>query len=224
MLQDLKVGHILGGTPWKMQLGDIVGVVIAAAILFIPLFILHEGDVSMGNMQGYVGGFGSKELPAPQASLMAMLSKGIVGGDMTWPLIIVGMLMGCALILIRAGSPMLISVGMYLPFGTVFAIFIGGITKGILDMVCKKRNFNEAQKTRVDNVGVLLAAGFIAGEALIGLLFAGFAFGEIPMPAIFNEPPFAIGAIVIVIVALFMIFTPARNAGNPNDPAPPKSM
>ncbi len=224
MLQDLKVGHILGGTPWKMQLGDIVGVVIAAAILFIPLFILHEGDVSMGNMQGYVGGFGSKELPAPQASLMAMLSRGIVGGDMTWPLIIVGMLMGCALILIRAGSPMLISVGMYLPFGTVFAIFIGGITKGILDMVCKKRNFNEAQKTRVENVGVLLAAGFIAGEALIGLLFAGFAFGEIPMPAIFNEPPFTIGAIVIVIVALFMIFTPARNAGNPNDPAPPKSM
>ena len=91
-------------------------------------------------------------------------------------------------------------------------------------MVCKKKNFNEAQKTRVDNVGVLLAAGFIAGEALIGLLFAGFAFGEVQMPAIFSEPPFTIGAIVIVIVALFMIFIPARNAGNPNEPAPPKSM
>ena len=92
MLQDLKVGHILGGTPWRMQVGDIIGVIVAAAVLFIPLFILHEGDVATGLREGYEGGFGSKELPAPQASLMAMLSQGIVGGDMTWPLIIVGML------------------------------------------------------------------------------------------------------------------------------------
>lgn len=224
MLQDLKVGHILGGTPWKMQLGDIVGVVIASAVLFIPLFILHEGDVAMGRMEGYMGGFGSKELPAPQASLMAMLSKGIVHGEMTWPLIIVGMLMGFGFILIRAGSPMLISVGMYLPFGTVAAIFVGGLIKGVLDMFCKSRNYNEAQKVRVENIGVLLAAGFIAGEALIGLLFAGFAFAEMQMFAIFDKPLFLIGAIVVLIVAWILIQVPLRNAGSADEPAPPKAM
>jgi putative OPT family oligopeptide transporter len=221
MLQDLKVGHILGGTPWRMQVGDIIGVIVAAAVLFVPLFILHEGDVATGLREGYEGGFGSKELPAPQASLMAMLSQGIVGGDMTWPLIIVGMLMGFALILVQAGSPMLISVGMYLPFGTVFAIFVGGLIKGTLDKLVKSRKLNEAQGIRVENIGVLLAAGFIAGEALIGLLFAGFAFAEVEMAAIFEHPPFSISTVVLVIVALVLIYVPFRNAGNPDDPAPP---
>ncbi|HPK05250.1 MAG TPA: OPT/YSL family transporter, partial [Bacteroidales bacterium] len=223
MLQDLKVGHILGGTPWKMQIGDIIGVVLAAAVLFIPLFILHEGDVATGIREGYEGGFGSKELPAPQASLMAMLARGIVGGDMTWPLIIVGMLMGFAFILIQAGSPMLISVGMYLPFGTVFAIFTGGIIKGILDLLSKSRKMNEAQNVRIENVGVLLAAGFIAGEALIGLLFAGFAFADVELFAFFKEPPFSISSIILVLVALALIFVPLRNAGKPDEPAPPSA-
>jgi putative OPT family oligopeptide transporter len=223
MLQDLKVGHILGGTPWKMQIGDIIGVAVAAAVLFIPLFILHEGDVATGIREGYEGGFGSKELPAPQASLMAMLSRGIVGGDMTWPLIIVGMLMGIGLILIQAGSPMLISVGMYLPFGTVFAIFVGGMIKGALNLFSKSRKMNEAQSGRIDNVGVLLAAGFIAGEALIGLLFAGFAFGDIELFRFFQNPPFSISTIILVLVALALIFVPLRNAGKPDEPAPPSA-
>ncbi|MDZ4203368.1 MAG: oligopeptide transporter, OPT family [Bacteroidales bacterium] len=223
MLQDLKVGHILGGTPWKMQFGDIIGVVIAAAVLFIPLFILHEGDVATGIREGYEGGFGSKELPAPQASLMAMLSRGIVGGDMTWPLIIVGMMMGFAFILIQAGSPMLISVGMYLPFGTVFAIFVGGMIKGILDMFKKSRKINEAQSIRIENVGVLLAAGFIAGEALVGLLFAGFAFADMELFAFFKNPPFSISTIILVLVALVLIFVPLNNAGRPDEPAPPSA-
>lgn len=221
MLQDLKVGHILGGTPWRMQVGDIIGVIVAAAVLFIPLFILHEGDVATGIREGYAGGFGSKELPAPQASLMAMLSQGIVGGDMTWPLIIVGMLMGFSFILIQAGSPMLISVGMYLPFGTVFAIFVGGMIKGILNMLVKSRKLNEAQGVRVENLGVLLAAGFIAGEALVGLLFAGFAFADMELFAFFKNPPFSISTIVLVLVALALIFIPLRNAGSPDEPAPP---
>jgi putative OPT family oligopeptide transporter len=223
MLQDLKVGHILGGTPWKMQLGDIVGVVIASAILFIPLFILHEGDIATGLKEGYIGGFGSKELPAPQASLMAMLSQGIVGGNMTWPLIIVGMLMGLAMILIRAGSPMLISVGMYLPFGTVFAIFTGGVIKGVLDWLTNKYNMNEAQKVRVENIGVLLAAGFIAGEALIGLLFAGFAFAEIELFNFFAQPSFLVSIVVLLIIAAALIYLPFKNAGSPDEPAPPSA-
>ncbi len=223
MLQDLKVGHILGGTPWRMQFGDVIGVVVAAAVLFIPLFILHEGDVATGIREGYQGGFGSKELPAPQASLMAMLSRGIVGGDMTWPLIIVGILMGIGFILIQAGSPMLISVGMYLPFGTVFAIFVGGMIKGILNMFVKSRKMNEAQSIRIENVGVLLAAGFIAGEALIGLLFAGFAFADMELFAFFKNPPFSISTVILVLVALALIFIPLRNAGSPDEPAPPSA-
>ena len=86
MLQDLKAGHILGGTPWRMQIGDIIGVILAGSVMFGVLVILNQGDIAQGIKDGYEGGFGSKNLPAPQASLMAMLSRGIVGGQMAWPL------------------------------------------------------------------------------------------------------------------------------------------
>ena len=168
MLQDLKVGHILGGTPWKMQVGDLIGVALAAAVMFFPLVILHQGDIAMGGT-----GLGGKAYPAPQASLMAILAQGIVGGDMAWPLIIVGMLMAFGFILVQVKSPMLVCVGMYLPLETSFAIFIGGLIKGVFDSIAKRRGFNEAQTIRSGNNGMLLAAGLIAGEALIGLLFAG---------------------------------------------------
>ena len=114
MLQDLKVGHILGGTPSKMQIGDLLGIVVASLVLFFPIAILAKAYT-----------FGSPALPAPQAGLMAMLSKGIVGGDMAWPLVIVGILLGLAMIMIEVKSVMLFAVGMYLPLGTTFAIFIG---------------------------------------------------------------------------------------------------
>ncbi|MCW8961378.1 MAG: oligopeptide transporter, OPT family, partial [Ignavibacteriaceae bacterium] len=176
MLQDLKAGHILGGTPWKMQIGDIIGIIVAASVMFIPLLILHEGDIKSGGT-----GFGGDALPAPQASLMAILSKGIVAGQMDWILIFVGMLMGVGFIMMNVKSPMLVSVGMYLPLGTTFAIFVGGLIKGIVERIDEKKKFNEAQKSRVENTGILIAAGLIAGEALIGLLFAGFAFWEVPL-------------------------------------------
>ncbi|HEX9973634.1 MAG TPA: oligopeptide transporter, OPT family, partial [bacterium] len=167
MLQDLKVGHILGGTPWKMQVGDLIGVGLAAVVMFLPIILLHEGDIKTGGT-----GLGGEKYPAPQASLMALLSQGIVKGEMAWPLIIVGMLMGFGFILMQVRSPMLVSVGMYLPLETTFAIFIGGLIKGIVEKVSAARKHNNAQKARVENNGVLLAAGLIAGEALIGLLFA----------------------------------------------------
>ncbi len=217
MLQDLKAGHILGGTPWKMQLGDIIGVVVAASIMFIPLFILHEGDIKMGGT-----GFGGDKLPAPQASLMAILSQGIVAGNMEWILIFVGMLMGVGFIMMNVKSPMLVSVGMYLPLGTTFAIFVGGLIKGIVERINAKRNFNDAQKSRVENNGILLAAGLIAGEALIGLLFAGFAFFEVSLYSFFAEPSFIVSLIVLAFIAWLLVRIPVKNAGNPNDPAPPQ--
>ncbi len=211
MLQDLKAGHILGGTPWKMQIGDVIGVVAAAAVLFIPLFILHEGDIEVGKQLGYEGGFGSKALPAPQASLMAILSQGIVGGNMAWPLIIVGMLMGVGFILMQVKSPMLVSIGMYLPLQTTFAIFIGGIIKGILDIYQKKRKFGEKKKAKVNNVGILLASGLIAGEALIGLLFAGLAFFKVEVWR-FSNPSFLTSIAIFIILGIILVRIPLRKA------------
>lgn len=224
MLQDLKAGHILGGTPWKMQFGDIIGVVLSAAVMFFVLDFLNQADIAQGLKEGYVGGFGSPKLSAPQAGLMAMLSKGIVGGEMAWPLIIVGMLMGLAFIFMQVKSPMLVSVGMYLPLETTFAIFLGGLVKGGVDMLVKRKNLNEAQKARVENTGVLLAAGFIAGEALTGLAFAPFKIARVDIFRFFTEPPFTISLIVLAIIAYVLIRIPVKNAGNPDEPAPPSAM
>jgi putative OPT family oligopeptide transporter len=223
MLQDLKAGHILGGTPWKMQIGDIIGVVLAGCVMFGVLIILNEGDIAQGMKQGYEGGFGSKNLSAPQASLMAMLSKGIVGGQMAWPLIIVGMLMGLGFILMQVRSPMLVSVGMYLPLETTFAIFLGGLVKGTVEFFSERKKLNAGQIARVENTGVLLASGFIAGEALMGLVFALFYFLNIPMFAIFANPSFLISLVVLTIIAVVLIRVPLKNAGNPDDPAPPSA-
>lgn len=225
MLQDLKVGHILGGTPWKMQIGDIVGVVLASAVMFIPLAILNEGDIKAGEMATipYEGGFGGPKLPAPQASLMAMLSKGIVGEEMAWPLIIVGMLMGLGFILMQVKSPMLVSVGMYLPLETTFAIFIGGLVKGVVERVGSAKKHNDAQKARVENTGVLLASGLIAGEALIGLLFAALAFKEIKLYE-FPYSCFTTSLVILGIIAAILVVIPVRNAGNPDEPAPPTAI
>ncbi|MFP4605524.1 MAG: OPT family oligopeptide transporter [Bacteroidales bacterium] len=220
MLQDLKAGHILGGTPWKMQVGDIIGVIASAAVLFIPLFILHEGDIEVGKQLGYEGGFGSKELPAPQASLMAILSNGIIGGEMSWPLIIVGMLMGVGFILMQVKSPMLVSIGMYLPLQTTFAIFIGGIIKGILQLYQKKRNHTEKQVAKADNIGILLASGLIAGEALIGLLFAGLAFGKVEIWRMAN-PSFITSIAIFVIIGIILVRIPmlkSKSADVPDQP------
>jgi putative OPT family oligopeptide transporter len=225
MLQDLKVGHILGGTPWKMQVGDLFGILLSAAVMFFPLLILHQGDI-MANGGTFVlgeNGLGGKNYSAPQASLMAIMSKGIVGGDMAWPLIIVGILMAIGFILVKVKSPMLVCVGMYLPLETSFAIFIGGLIKGLLDKFSEKNQFNAAQKTRVENNGVLLAAGLIAGEALIGLFFAFFAVMEWKTPVIFEQPSFLISMLVFVLVGWILIRTPLKNAGKPDDPAPPSA-
>ncbi|MCB8998462.1 MAG: oligopeptide transporter, OPT family [Bacteroidales bacterium] len=224
MLQDLKAGHILGGTPWRMQLGDIIGVVAAGAVMFFVLSYLNQGDINTGLKEGYIGGFGSKELSAPQANLMALLSQGIVGGEMAWPLVITGMLLGIGFIIMRVQSPMLVFVGMYLPLQTTFAIFIGGLIKGGLTMLSEKRKHNDAQKIRSENIGVLLASGLIAGEALMGLVFAIFAaFGKFPT-GLFEHPSYLIGLAILSLIAWGMVSLPLRNAGSPDEPAPPSAL
>jgi putative OPT family oligopeptide transporter len=219
MLQDLKVGHILGGTPKSMQLGDFLGVLVASFALYFPLLALHQGNINEGGI-----GFGDARLSAPQAGLMASLSQGIVGGDMPWPLVVVGIFMGFALIMVQVRSPMLFAVGMYLPLETTFAIFVGGVLRWITDTLRDRRGFNDAQRARVENAGVLTASGLIAGEALMGIVKAVFSYYEKPFPEIFAEPPILISAAVLVLLALIMIRTPLANAGRPEDPAPPTAI
>jgi len=231
MLQDLKVGHILGGTPWKMQVGDLIGVVISAMVMWIPLFILNAGDLKMAALKGYKGGFGGEVLAAPQAGLMAKLSQGIVGGEMVWPLIVVGILMAVGFILVQVKSPMLVCVGMYLSFETVAAIFVGGIIRWVVDTIIARRKYNENQKSRIENRGVLLASGLIAGEALIGLVFAAIAFfndGRVPnlCEKFFNisKPSYLISVAIFVGLGYLLVKLPLANAGDPNEPAAPAVM
>ncbi len=219
MLQDLKVGHILGGTPARMQIGDLLGVGISSLVLFPFLMLLH---------QAYT--FGSPQLSAPQAGLMASLAQGIVGGNMAWPLVMVGICMGFGLILIEVRSPMLFSVGMYLPLETTFAIFVGGLFRWLTDKLRDRRDFNDAQKARIENAGVLTASGLIAGEALCGLVVAGVprageeqgtrdSAGDLP-----QKPSDFIGLAVFVLIAILMIRLPLANAGRPDEPAPPTAI
>ncbi|PYY10117.1 MAG: oligopeptide transporter, OPT family [Acidobacteria bacterium] len=211
MLQDLKVGHILGGTPAKMQVGDIFGIVVAALVLFFPLMVLDDAYH-----------FGSAQLPAPQAGLMSMLAQGIVGGNMAWPLVIVGILMGVAMIMVEVKSPMLFSVGMYLPIETTFAIFLGGVIRWFTDKLRDRRGHNDAQKARVDNAGVLTASGLIAGEALCGLAIAAIWRGNTPQ---LLKSPHWIGAIIAMAAMIFvMMKVPLSNAGSPDEPAPPTAI
>ena len=213
MLQDLKVGYILGGTPAKMQVGDLLGVVVASLVLFFPLAILDRAYH-----------FGSPALPAPQAGLMAMLAKGIVGGDMAWPLVIVGILMGFALIMIEVRSVMLFAVGMYLPMGTTFAIFLGGVIRWVTDKLRDRRGLNDAQKARVDNAGVLTASGLIAGEALCGLVIAGLVGSGHNVALLKWAPPFVVAMITLIILIVALVRVPLANAGSPDEPAPPTAI
>ncbi len=219
LLQDFKVGYILGGTPRTIQIVELIAVVVASLVMYFPLWLLNEGDLRQGGQ-----GFGGKALPAPQAGLMAMLAQGIVGGEMAWPLVVVGMFIGIVMIMLQVRSPMLFAVGMYLPFGTTFAIFCGGLIRWIAESVAKGRGYNEAQLARVENAGILTASGLIAGEALIGLVWSGMQFLPAGMIPDFKNPNYLIGFAVLLGLAVLMIRLPLSNAGSPDEPAPPAAM
>ncbi len=220
LLQDFKVGYILGGTPRTIQVVELIAVVVASLVMYFPLMLLHEANIKAGGI-----GFGDRQLSAPQAGLMATLALGIVGGDMPWPLVVVGIMFGIALIMMQVKSPMLIAVGMYLPFETTFAIFLGGVIRSAGDWFAKRRGLNEAQRARVENAGVLTASGLIAGEAILGLLWAGLQFAPAwTRTQIFANPSYLAGLVVMGLLAILMIALPLSSAGDPNEPAPPTAM
>lgn len=163
LIQDLKAGHLLGGTPWKMQAVEILAVVLLSFFLMGPIIALHEANLD-------TGGIGGRALPAPQAGLMAQLAKGIVGGQMAWGLLGIGVAFGVALLLCGARAPMLIAVGMYLPFDTTSAMFLGGLLKRIVEK--RMARASEAARQRVEEHGTLIASGLVSGEAIVGILLA----------------------------------------------------
>lgn len=163
LIQDFKAGQLLGGTPWKMQVVEIITVTVLAFFLMFPIIVLHEANLD-------TGGIGGRALPAPQAGLMASLAKGIVGGDMPWGLLLIGVAFGLAMIFTGARAPMLVAVGMYLPFDTSSAIALGGAIKLVVDRIIAGRS--DAEKLRVEDRGSFLASGLIAGEAILGILLA----------------------------------------------------
>jgi len=217
LLQDFKVGYILGGTPRRIQMAELIAVVVASLVMYFPVALLNKSF-----------GFGSRELAAPQAGLMATLAAGVVGGDMAWPLVVVGAFMGIAMIMMQVRSPMLVAVGMYLPFETTFAIFLGGVFRAVGDWLAKRRGFNSAQMARVENAGVLTASGLIVGESLLGLVWAGIVAvaksRNWAIPQIFAHPSYVAGLVVMAGLAGIMIRIPLSSAGDPSEPAPPVGM
>ncbi len=249
MMQDLKAGHILGWTPWRMQLGDILGVIAASLVMFFVLSVLHLGDIKqavagkLGELDAegvtevtYVGhhpalaagtyrledikalvperqneilqanaGFGGEKIAAPQASLMAVVARGIIERRTEWILILTGVFMGLALILMQVRSPMLVAVGMYLPIETSFAIFAGGVFKSIAENRLAANKIEGEGKERATNTGTLLASGLIAGEALIGIIFAALAFAEVELPRIFRAPSYALGLAGLLVLGVFLV-------------------
>ena len=197
MIQDWKVGHILGGTPWRMQIGGLIGVVAAALTLTFSLQLLHN------TMR-----IGSDALPAPQAGLMATMAQGIVGGEMAWPLVIAGMLLAIVLILIGSPSPMLIAVGMYLPFRATSCLFFGGVIKYFLESRANKKNPTAKGKETLQSIGLLLASGLIAGQAILGIITAALKGAKVTMPKSLNNPWLAL--IIFFILGFILIYFPYK--------------
>lgn len=154
--QDLKTGYIVGATPKLQQLAMLYGVLITSLVIGFILLLLD-----------HVYGFGSSELPAPQAVLMSMVVEGIMNGDLPWTLIFVGMAIAAMVEFFGIGS-LPFAVGLYLPIHLTSPIMVGGIIKWLID----KRAKNAEEMTERNERGILLASGYIAGEALMGVAIA----------------------------------------------------
>lgn len=198
MAQDWKVGYMLGGTPWRMEIGGVIGVIASALFLVSIITLLHTTTK---------GGIGGDLLPAPQAGLMAVTAKGIISGQLPWELILMGVLFAVGLIFVGVPSPMLVAVGMYLPFPTIVAIFAGGVIQWTANAMVEKKGLDDKAKESVSNQGLLIASGFVAGEALMGIVLAILVTLEI---SLVPDPPgwFGmkwVGGVVILLLAWYLV-------------------
>ncbi len=158
--QDLKSGYILGATPKKQQIGELIGAIVSALAIGGILYLLNEAL-----------GFGSAELSAPQATLMKMIVEGVMGGELPWTLVFIGVFIAIVVEILRI--PVLpVAIGLYLPLELSVAIMVGGIVRWFVE---NRKYKTEAEKNDVVNGGVLTCSGMIAGEGIIGILLAVFA-------------------------------------------------
>ncbi len=188
-LQDLKCGHVVGATPWRQQLFQIVGVIAAAVV--IPLILqLLDNQYGIGRPSPNPNAIPNSVLAAPQAGLMQALAGGIFGAGIKWNFIVMGFALAIVLIVLdkiqekRGASfrlPVLaVAVGIYLPLGLSVPIFIGGV----ISWQVKRRSaeLDKMQLTRRESLGLLVASGLITGEALMGVLVALLAGAGVALP------------------------------------------
>ncbi|MBR5495973.1 MAG: oligopeptide transporter, OPT family [Oscillospiraceae bacterium] len=206
--QDLKTGFLLGATPRKQQIGEVIGVIAAAFAIGGTLYLLDAA-----------WGFGSDQLGAPQATLMKLIVEGVMGGNLPWGLVFIGVFIAIVIELI--GIPVLpFAIGIYLPVQLNACIMVGGLVRLALDKLkCK-----EDKKKAIVNDGILFCSGMIAGEGLVGILLALFAvFGidkvfdlsarfGIPAP-VMNIGGIVLFAIIILTLLKFTVWKKRTNVG-----------
>jgi len=192
--QDLKTGYILGATPKKQQIGELLGAVIAALTIGGVLVLLDSA-----------WGFGTTELAAPQATLMKTIVEGVMQGNLPWALVFIGVFI--ALVIEILGISVLpVAIGLYLPLELSATIMIGGLIRHFVDKKSKdKDKDNEASG------GILFCSGLIAGEGLVGILLAIFAVVGLADP-IDLSGSISLGTIGSIVLMVIMVLLILKNA------------
>ena len=188
--QDLKTGYLLGATPKKQQMGEMLGVVVSGLAIGGVLYLLDAA-----------WGYGTAEIPAPQAQLMKMIVEGIMGGNLPWGLVFVGVFLAICLEILRI-PVMPFAIGLYLPIYLNATIMIGGIVRGLLD---RRKGVDEKTKTAQVTDGTLYCAGMIAGEGLVGILLAIFAVVGISLDMSGVVSFGNIGGVVLMIIMILSL-------------------
>ena len=188
--QDLKTGYLLGATPKKQQMGEMLGVVVSGLAIGGVLYLLDAA-----------WGYGTAEIPAPQAQLMKMIVEGIMGGNLPWGLVFVGVFLAICLEILRI-PVMPFAIGLYLPIYLNATIMIGGIVRGLLD---RRKGVDEKTKTAQATDGTLYCAGMIAGEGLVGILLAIFAVVGISLDMSGVVSLGNIGGVVLMIIMILSL-------------------
>ena len=188
--QDLKTGYLLGATPKKQQMGEMLGVVVSGLAIGGVLYLLDAA-----------WGYGTAEIPAPQAQLMKMIVEGIMGGNLPWGLVFVGVFLAICLEILRI-PVMPFAIGLYLPIYLNATIMIGGIVRGLLD---RRKGVDEKTKTAQATDGTLYCAGMIAGEGLVGIALAILAVAGVSLD-ISGVANFGnIGGVVLMIIMILTL-------------------
>ena len=188
--QDLKTGFIVGATPKKQQLGEIIGVVASAAAIGFVLYLLNEA-----------WGYGTEKIPAAQATMMKMLVEGIMNGELPWALIFIGVFIAIVVEILHM-PVMPFAVGMYLPFSLSAGIMAGGVVRILVE---KRKGTEKEKKARTDR-GLLFTSGMIAGEGIVGILLAVFAVFKIDSKIVLPFQLPQIGSLILFIALLALLY------------------